>query len=64
MEQTRCACSHASKLGGAKADSEAEENMENEMSTYLCSLLLNYVFDNKCYLKTNTNVFHKINVVS
>lgn len=47
MEQTRCACSHASKFDGAKADSEAEENMENEMSTHLCSLLSIYVFDNK-----------------
>lgn len=33
-----CACRHASNFDGAKADSEAEENMENGMSTFPLAL--------------------------
>ncbi len=33
-----CACSHAPNFDEVRADSEAEENMENGMGTFLCAL--------------------------
>lgn len=37
-----CACSQASNFDKARTDSEAGENMKNEMSTFLCALFFRF----------------------